>query len=118
MIRSRALALIGLACVLLRLVLLLHERGKILAAYAEKNDIFASTFVHSGTFGFIPGEPSAWTQPLYAFFLIPIYWIFGRTWWAVGGAQILVAVATAVLVCAIGRRFVRRSRSDVKNAPE
>src|SRR5207302_251099 len=64
--------------------------------------------VHSGTFGFVPGEPSAWTQPLYAWFLIPIYWIFGRAWWSVGFAQIAVAAVTALLVYEIGRRFVSR----------
>ena len=60
--------------------------------------------MHHGTFGFIPGEPSAYTQPLYGFFLVPIYWIFGRTWWSVGGAQIVVATLTALLVYAIGAR--------------
>jgi len=106
MSRRTALALVAAACVLPRLGILLYERGSILAAFTEKSDDFAQTFVASGTFGFIPGHPSAWTQPLYAFFLIPIYWIFGRTWWAVGGAQILVALGTALLVYAIGRRFV------------
>jgi 4-amino-4-deoxy-L-arabinose transferase-like glycosyltransferase len=103
---SRALALIAAVAVVPRLAILLHERGTILAQYTEKNDTFASVFVHSGTFGLIPGIPSAYTQPLYAFFLIPIYWIFGRHWEAVGVAQILVAVATAFVVYAIGRRFV------------
>ncbi|TML15418.1 MAG: glycosyltransferase family 39 protein [Actinobacteria bacterium] len=56
----------------------------------------------------MPGEPSAYTQPLYGFFLVPIYWIFGRTWWAAGGAQIVVATATAVLVYAIGARVLSR----------
>src|SRR5207249_4815591 len=69
---------------------------------------FAQTFVHHGTFGFIPGEPSAYTQPLYGFFLVPIYWIFGRSWWSVGCAQILVATATAFLVYAIGARVLSR----------
>ena len=89
-----------------RLAVLLHERGDILAAFTEKSDDLAQVFVETGTFGFIPGEPSAWTQPLYAWFLIPIYWIFGRSWWAVGLIQIAVAVATALLVYEIGRRFV------------
>ena len=104
--RPRAFALIALACIVPRLVVLLYERGNILSSFTEKSDDFARTFVSSGTFGFIPGEPSAWTQPLYAFFLIPIYWIFGRTWWAVGLIQIAVALATALLVYEIGRRFV------------
>ena len=53
-------------------------------AFAEKSDDFARTFVDTGTFGFIPGEPSAYTQPLYGFFLIPVYWIAGRHWWSLG----------------------------------
>ena len=56
-----------------------------LTAFTDKSDDFAQTFVHHGTFGFIPGEPSAYTQPLYGFFLVPIYWIFGRT--LVGGRR-------------------------------
>src|SRR5204863_1913812 len=61
----------------------------------------------SGTFGFVPGHPTAYTQPLYSYFLIPLYWTLGRTWEVVGGAQILIAVATALLVYEIGRRWLR-----------
>jgi 4-amino-4-deoxy-L-arabinose transferase-like glycosyltransferase len=104
--RGRALALVAAAAVLPRLVVLLAERGDILAEFTEKSDDFATTFVDSGTFGFIPGEPSAWTQPLYGFFLVPLYTLFGRSWLAVGLAQIAVAAATAVLVYELGRRFV------------
>jgi 4-amino-4-deoxy-L-arabinose transferase-like glycosyltransferase len=102
----RTLALIGAACVLPRLAVLLYERGDVLASFTEKSDEFANTFVESGTYGFVPGIPSAWTQPLYGWFLIPIYWIFGRSWWAVGGLQILVVLATALVVYEIGRRYV------------
>src|SRR5262249_40525880 len=52
---------------------------------------------------------SAYTQPLYGFFLVPIYWIFGREWWAVGFVQILVATGTAFVVYAIGARVLSRS---------
>jgi hypothetical protein len=83
---------------------LVAERSDITDAFVDKGDDFALTFLDSGTYGFIPGIPSAYTQPLYGFFLVPIYWIFGRNWWAVGGAQILVATATAFLVYAIGAR--------------
>jgi 4-amino-4-deoxy-L-arabinose transferase-like glycosyltransferase len=100
--------LIAFAAIAPRLAVLLHERGRILTAFTDKSDDFAQTFVHHGTFGFIPGEPSAYTQPLYGFFLIPIYWIFGRNWWAVGGAQIAVATVTAFLVYAIGARVLSR----------
>ena len=100
--------LIAAAAIVPRMIVLLHESGRILTAFTDKGDDFAQTFVHHGTYGFIPGEPSAYTQPLYGFFLVPIYWIFGRTWWAAGGAQIVVATATAVLVYAIGARVLSR----------
>ena len=100
--------LVAVVAALPRLVVLAVERHDILTAFTEKSDDIATTFVHSGTFGFIPGEPTAWTQPLYAFFLIPIYWIFGRSWLAVGLIQTGVAVLTALLVYEIGRRFVSR----------
>jgi 4-amino-4-deoxy-L-arabinose transferase-like glycosyltransferase len=104
--RRSALALIAAACVLPRLAVLVHERGAVLSSFTEKSDDFARTFVDSGTYGFVPGLPSAWTQPLYGWFLIPIYWIFGRSWWAVGGIQIFVALATALVVYEIGRRWI------------
>ena len=106
MSRGTAYAIVAGACAVPRLVVLLHERGAILANNTEKSDSFAITFVHSGTYGFIPGHPSAWTQPAYSFFLIPIYWILGRNWPSVGLLQILVAVATALIVYEIGRRFI------------
>jgi 4-amino-4-deoxy-L-arabinose transferase-like glycosyltransferase len=104
--RRAAYVIVGAVAVVPRLVVLLHERDDILASFTEKSDRFAKTFVDDGTFGFLPGEPSAWTQPLYSFFLVPIYWIAGREWWAVGLAQIAVAVATAIVVYEIGRRFL------------
>jgi len=104
--RRRAYALAAVTCALPRLVVLLHERGAITAAFTEKSDTFAQTFVRHGTFGFIPGEPSAYTQPLYGWFLIPIYWVFGRSWLSIGLAQIAVACLTVMLVYEIGRRFL------------
>ena len=86
-----------------RLAALLYEREAILAAYTDKSDDFALTFLDSGTYGFIPGIPSAYTQPLYGFFLIPIYWI-ERSWVTVGVAHIAVAIVTAWIVFAIGKR--------------
>jgi hypothetical protein len=94
---------LAVAAGLPRLAALLYERGEILAAYTDKSDDFALTFLESGTYGFIPGVPSAYTQPLYGFFLIPIYWV-DRSWLTVGAAHIAVAIATAWIVFAIGRR--------------
>jgi len=94
------------AAVLPRLVVLAVERGAILRSFVEKSDTFATTFVATGTYGFVPGEPSAYTQPLYGWFLIPLYWILGRHWLVVGLAQIAVAACTAVIVLWIGRRFL------------
>jgi 4-amino-4-deoxy-L-arabinose transferase-like glycosyltransferase len=104
--RRVAYAAVAAACVLPRLAVLLHERDSITASFTEKSDTFAQTFVQHGTFGFIPGEPSAYTQPLYGWFLIPVYWIFGRGWLSIGLAQIALAVVTALLVYEIGRRVL------------
>ena len=106
MSRVRVYPAIAALCVLPRLAILLHERGSITASFTEKSDTFAQTFVQHGTFGFLPGEPSAYTQPLYAWFLIPVYWIFGRSWLSIGLAQIALAVVTAILVFEIGRRVL------------
>src|SRR5207244_657941 len=105
---SRPLSYASIAAVAAvpRLVVLAVERGKILSAFTDKGDAFARTFVKSGTYGFVPGHPSAYTQPLYGFFLVPFYWIFGRHWEVVGLAQIAVAFGTALFVYEIGRRIV------------
>jgi 4-amino-4-deoxy-L-arabinose transferase-like glycosyltransferase len=91
-----------------RIVALAYERNDILTSFTDKSDDFARTFLASGTYGFVAGHPSAYTQPLYGFFLLPLYWIFGRHWEIVGLAHIAVAVATAFLVYEIGRRVVSR----------
>ena len=100
----------GIVAALPRLVVLLQQRDAILPAFTfgEKSDDIARTYVATGTFGFIPGHPTAYTQPLYSYFLIPLYWAFGRTWEVVGGAQIIVAVATVLLVYELGRRWLSR----------
>jgi len=101
-----ASTLVVVAAVAPRLALLLHERGNILASFTEKSDDFAQTLVKSGTFGFIPGVPSAYTQPLYGWFLAVLYWVIERHWLVVGLAQTAVAAATALVVLWTGRRFV------------
>lgn len=99
--RGAALLVVA-AAALPRLLALAIERQRILEAYVEKSDVFARTLAASGTFGFLPGVPSAYTQPLYAWFLAALYWPLDRSWAVVGVAQILVAVVTALLVLAIG----------------
>ncbi len=103
--RREAYLVVGAAAALPRLLALLVERGTILEEYVEKSDRFAQTLVSSGTFGFVPDVPSAYTQPLYAFFLAGLYWPLDRSWVVVGLAQIVVAVVTALLVVEIGRRL-------------
>ncbi len=105
MTRRRAYAIVIAACAVPRVALLLHERSSILAD-VEKSSFVAQVFLKSGTFGYVPGEPSAYTQPLYGWFLIAVYWIGGIRWWSLGTAQILVAVGTALVVYEIGRRFL------------
>jgi 4-amino-4-deoxy-L-arabinose transferase-like glycosyltransferase len=103
--RTRAYALVIAACALPRLGVLLHERASILQNF-EKSKLLAQMFLRNGTFGYVPGHPSAYTQPLYGFFLIPVFWIGGFHWWSVGTAQLLVAIATSLCVFETGRRFL------------
>ena len=103
--RSLAYLVVVLAAAVPRLVVLLRERETILEEFVDKSDRFATTLVDHGTFGFLPDVPSAYTQPLYGWFLAAIYFPFGRSWLAVGIVQILVAVATALVVLEIGRRL-------------
>jgi len=102
--RRLTYALLAAVVALPRLIALGAERGDILTSFTDKSDDFARTFLSSGTYGFVAGHPSAYTQPLYGFFLVPIYWIFGRHWEVIGTAQILVAAGTAILIYEIGRR--------------
>src|SRR5262245_35612231 len=103
--RSTAAAIVIVVAALPRLVVLVHERDRILQEFVDKSDRFATTLVDHGTFGFLPGVPSAYTQPLYGWFLAGTYLPFGRSWLAVGIAQVVVAVATALLVFEIGARL-------------
>ena len=103
--RRAALALV-LVTALPRLAALLYERDRIILLNVDKGDIFARQFLADGTYGFIPGHPSAYTQPLYGWFLIPLYWIFGRHWEVVGIAQIAVACGTTLIVWRIGRNWL------------
>jgi 4-amino-4-deoxy-L-arabinose transferase-like glycosyltransferase len=100
-----ALLLVVAAAAVPRLVALAVERDDVLEAYVEKSDTFATTLVASGTFGFLPDVPSAYTQPLYAWFLAALYWPLERSWLVVGLAQVVVAVGTALLVLVIGRHL-------------
>jgi len=102
--RRLTYALLAAVVALPRLIALGAERGDILTSFTDKSDDFARAFLSSGTYGFVAGHPSAYTQPLYGFFLVPIYWIFGRHWEVIGTAQILVAAGTAILIYEIGRR--------------
>jgi 4-amino-4-deoxy-L-arabinose transferase-like glycosyltransferase len=104
--RTRAYLLLAAASALPRLLALGVERSDITSAFVDKGDDFAQTFLDSGTYGFIPGIPSAYTQPLYGFFLIQLYWVFDRHWLVIGLAQVLVAVVTAWLVYEVGRRVL------------
>ncbi len=103
--RRRAYALVAAACALPRLAIALHERSALLEN-VEKSSIIAHVFLRSGTFGYLPGHPTAYTQPFYGWFLVVLYWFFGETWWSLGVVQTLIAVATALLVVEIGRRFL------------
>ncbi len=91
--RSTAALVVVLVAAVPRVLVLARERETILEEFVDKSDRFATTLVDHGTFGFLAGVPSAYTQPLYGWFLAGIYLPFGRSWLAVGIAQIVVAVA-------------------------
>ncbi len=103
--RSTAALIVLVVAAVPRLLVLARERETILEEFVDKSDRFATTLVDHGTFGFLPGVPSSYTQPLYGWFLAGIYLPFGRSWLAVGLAQTAVAVATALIVFAIGDRL-------------
>lgn len=103
--RSTAAVVVVVAAAVPRLLVLMRERETILEEFVDKSDRFAATLVDHGTFGFLPDVPSAYTQPLYGWFLAGLYLPFGRSWLAVGIAQVVVAVATALVVLAIGSRL-------------
>ena len=103
--RSTGAVVIVAAAAIPRLLVLMRERETILEEFVDKSDRFATTLVDHGTFGFLPDVPSAYTQPLYGWFLAALYFPFGRSWLAVGIAQVVVAVATALVVFEIGSRL-------------
>ena len=103
--RSTGALVVVAAAAIPRLLVLLRERETILEEFVDKSDRFATTLVDHGTFGFLPDVPSAYTQPLYGWFLAALYYPFGRDWLAVGIAQVVVAVATALVVFEIGARL-------------
>lgn len=106
--RRTASLVVFAAATLPRLVVAVAGRGSILQpfTFGEKSDDIARTFLASGTFGFIPGHPTAYTQPLYSYFLIVLYWVLERSWEVVGASQAAVAGVTAVLVYELGRRYL------------
>jgi len=106
--RPRAYGLVGAVCALPRVAVLVYERDSIVTSFTEKSWYLAQVYVASGTFGYAPHIPSAQTQPLYGYFLIPLVWLFGTSWLAVGLAQVAVAVGSALLVYEIGLRVTTR----------
>src|SRR4026208_1777071 len=86
--RSTAAAIVVVVAAVPRLLVLARERETILEEFVDKSDRFAKTLVDHGTFGFLPGVPSAYTQPLYGWFLAGLYWPFGRSWLPRGPAPV------------------------------
>ena len=103
--RSTGALVVVAAAAIPRALVLMRERETILEKFVDKSDRFAQTLVDHGTFGFLPDVPSAYTQPLYGWFLAALYFPFDRSWLAVGIAQIVVAVTTALVVFGIGSRL-------------
>ena len=73
--------------------------------YTEAAEQFAINFVNGKGFGLIEGLPSSYRPPMYAFFLIIVYGIFGRSALSVGLSQAMVGTGTCFLVYMIGRKI-------------
>ena len=108
MTRRTALLVVTVAAIVPRVIVVAVEREELLEGLTEKSDRFARVLVDSGTFGFIAGRPSAFTQPLYSLVLAPVYATVGRSWLSVSLLHILLAVGTALLVYLIGERVSSR----------
>jgi 4-amino-4-deoxy-L-arabinose transferase-like glycosyltransferase len=116
MTRRSAYILLTIVCAAPRLGVLLHEGARVATQLTEKSNVFAQDFVRFGSYGLVPGEPSAYTQPLYGWFLVPVYWIFNGGWLSIGLAQIVLAVVTVLLVYEIGRRLLGPTAAAVAAA--
>src|SRR4026208_1441654 len=99
--RSTAAVIVVVVAAVPRLLVLARERATILEEFVDKSARFATTLVDHGTFGFLPGVPSAYTQPLYGWFLAALYWPFGRSWPPPGAPPLPPARPTARLRLAL-----------------
>ncbi|TAK22293.1 MAG: hypothetical protein EPO26_11370 [Chloroflexota bacterium] len=82
----------------------------------EKNDEFAQVFLASGTFGTAPREPSSYTRPAYAWFLIALYSMLGRSTYAIGLTQAALSAFNVLLAFLVAYRLVGRRAAIVAAA--
>ena len=112
MTRRRSYALVAVVCALPRVALAFHEHSGILSNL-EKSSGLARMFLKTGTFGYVPG-PADGVHPA-PLRLVPDRRLLDRRLPLVvdRGSQLLVAIATSVVVFEIGRRFLSRAhRTD------
>ena len=73
--RAPPVAVVVAACALPRLAALLHERAAVLSNLEKSSEIAHGVPARRERSATCPGEPSAYTQPVYGWFLVAVYWI-------------------------------------------
>lgn len=80
---------------------------------ADAGDIFAVNFLSGKGFGLREGIPSSYRPPLQGFFLIGVYFLFGRSNWSVGLSHAVVSSLVPLLTYLIARRVSCRATAVV-----
>lgn len=65
----------------------------------------AINMVESGTFGFVPNEPTIWRGPIFPLIEIPLYLLFGENYAAWSIVFLLFDTCTCLLLMILGRRL-------------
>jgi hypothetical protein len=65
----------------------------------------AINLVTSGTFGFVPNQPTVERGPIFPLLEIPLYWLFGEGYAAWSLALLLLDAFTCGLIILLGRRL-------------
>ncbi len=72
-------------------------------------DWIASNFLNGQGFGYKPGQPDSWRPPGYPFFLIAVYFLFGKDYYTVRVFQVIFSTFAILFSYLIARKVAGRS---------
>ncbi len=72
-------------------------------------DWIATNVIEGNGYGYKPGQPDAWRPPGYPFFLIAVYFIFGKNYYTVRVIQVLLSVVSILFSYLIARHIAGKS---------